>query len=153
MALRGCTLREAMSQLEISAVEYAQSLQLELINAEDERKLGLAAEAVRLLGIETAEWEASRPRYYVDSVYAVDRPKQTNLAHQRLVVFGQTAAEGTFDTFSYVHIGRIIGSRAAVQTLCFSLKDVCLLPEGDLLDEGDVLHIPVLAIKQSMRIS
>lgn len=142
-----------MAVTEVSAVEYAQDLQRLLIDAEAEQKFALAAEALRLLGTETADWDSLHPRYYVDSTYAIDQPLQEKAVNKRLIIFGKTATEGTFESFSYVHLGPLVSNRAPVRSLCLSLKDVQLLPDGDLLPEGDVLHVPVLAISQSLRIS
>jgi hypothetical protein len=61
--------------------------------------------------------------------------------------FNGISVEGTFTTYSKVHIGRLVGGNA-VRALCLTLCNVTLLPFFDTLPESDLLHVPVLAVAE-----
>lgn len=53
--------------------------------------------------------------------------------------------EGDFACYSKIHIGRIIGV-TSVRALCLTFHNVTLLPYFDRMEDGDLLHVPVLAV-------
>lgn len=59
--------------------------------------------------------------------------------------FGLTF-EGSFATYSKVHVGRILGGNS-VRAVCLTFRSATLLPFCDQLEEGHLLHVPVLAVE------
>jgi hypothetical protein len=53
--------------------------------------------------------------------------------------------EGDFACYSKIHVGKILGA-TSVRALCLTFHNVTLLPYFDRMEEGDLLHVPVLAV-------
>jgi hypothetical protein len=131
--------------------ELAQDFQHQLIDHPFERRIVLAEEALLILGRYALQLQETNAKYVIDFSQAFDRPKQPFSPKQTLVSFCDTAVEGTFLDFDYTSIGSLF--RHPINSLCVSLEDVTLIPHGVTLPEGDILHIPVLAVDQKLRVA
>ncbi len=125
---------------ELAVMRAEQSFSNDLdITLDDERLLAELDYAADELGFTNSSYfvESGRALIVAASFEASQPVTYTNF-------FGLTF-EGRFATFSKVHIGRFIGGQS-VRAVCLTFDDVTLLPYFDKTDEGDLLHIPVLAV-------
>lgn len=87
-------------------------------------------------------------QYFVDTNSAFELPAGFDANRPlNIVKYGEGLSfEGTFVTYSKVHIGRLVGG-SAVRALCLAFDDVLMLPYFDRVDKSKLLHVPVLAVE------
>lgn len=106
---------------------------------QDERLLAELDHAAEELGFTDSSYFVESGRaLIVPASFDADRP----VAYTSL--FG-LSFEGSFATYSKVHIGRLIGGES-IRAVCLTFGEAILLPFFDPLEEGDLLHVPVLAV-------
>ena len=87
----------------INPIDYAQDLQLGLIGEADlVRRINLAFEALRLLGLEAVSQQLYGRRVMIESRLAIGRRPPEAADKAEMVIFGQVAVEGVFNDFDYV---------------------------------------------------
>lgn len=85
--------------------------------------------------------------YFIEANTAFIAPVSFPSDHPVTYVrFGEGLSfEGTFATYSQLHIGRIIGI-GAVRAIFMAFSQALLFPDFDTLPETDLLYVPVLAV-------
>lgn len=84
--------------------------------------------------------------YFVESDRALIIPASYDASQDVTYTnFYGLSFEGTFATYSKVHIGRVIGGQS-VRAVCLAFSDALLLPFFDRLEKTDILYVPVLAV-------
>lgn len=110
------------------------------MTAEDERLLVELDHAAAELGFHGQS-------YFVEAGRAIIAPASFD-ADQDVPYFNFPGLtfEGQFATFSKVHVGRVIGG-SSVRAVCLAFDTATLLPFFDPIEDGHLLHVPVLAVQ------
>ena len=90
--------------------------------------------------------------YYVESGRSLLAPA-TFEADETLSVyyFDDLHFRGELKTYSTVRLGRLLGGQT-MRALCLTFDNVTLFPGFDSIPEADLLHVPVLAVRDMDRL-
>lgn len=110
------------------------------ISAEDEHLLAELDHAAAELGFHGRS-------YFVEAGRAIIAPASFE-ADQDVPYFNFPGLtfEGQFATYSKVHVGRVLGG-SSVRAVCLTFDTATLLPFFDPIEDGHLLHVPVLAVQ------
>jgi hypothetical protein len=120
----------------LSLIEEAQAFQSFHIDKPFESRIALAEFALKSLGSQGILSGEIGGTFLFDARSAFCRPIQYKGEGPRVIRFDDIAVEGRLRDFSYLTIGRLGSS--VVSSLCADLEEVTMLPDGDLLPEGDI---------------
>lgn len=134
-------------------LSFAQDMQMHLTEQPFDRRVWLAEDSLGLLGRMAAERDETSSIYMIDSRLSYWQSGESIRTGRRVIMFGTLAAEGMFSDFSYFSLGKLNAHGRPVNSLCVDLTNVKLLPNGDRLPPEDIVHFPVLAVEQVIRVS
>ena len=118
----------------------------------DETRMALFEWGMEMLEPIADALTESDAQYLVNCITAYIQPATLPSEPQRIITFDNISVIGSFDDFSYIELGSKNNQRPPISTICASLIGVTLLPYGDHLQAGDVLHVPVLRVRQRTRL-
>lgn len=138
-----------MSDIErgLSLIEEAQVLQTAMPCGSLERQMHNAEAALKSLGSQAITRGELNRLFLVETRTAFSRSGHVKQGKHQIVRFESIAVEGRLQDFSYLVIGRL--GTSLVSSICADFEEITMLPDGDLLPEGNILHIPVLAVEQA----
>jgi hypothetical protein len=90
-------------------------------------------------------------RFFVECARSLVIPADTTEDEVEYHSVHGVMVEGSLVSYSQVSIGNFIG-HSTVKALCLTFNDAILLPTFSLVDNSDLLHIPVYAIDSIVQV-
>lgn len=129
-----------------NSIEFAQELQLEMLDLPFDKKMERVESALGILEVSDEIGQT----FLIESRMAFLRaPRQSGGRPHLLKFTDPITVEGTLDTFSYFSIGRL--DIMPINSLCVALNRLRFYPDQETVDPEAVLHIPALAVGIHMK--
>lgn len=124
-----------------NSIEFAQELQMDMLDLPFDLRIERAEAALGMLGVA----EEIGHTFLMESRIGFLRAPRLSGGKPYLLKFTDPiTVEGTLDTFSYFSVGRL--DNLPINSLCVSLNRLRFYPDKETVDPEAVLHVPALAV-------